>query len=103
MLSIPKTMDYFRSKWNIYQSNLKQKHKDEKRHYCKLCDVACKSPYDLRKHFYTQKHECEMKGFTKGGISEDKTNNGIRFRWKENGKKMSKSWYYGKKEIRKKQ
>ena len=44
-----------------------------------------------------------MKGFTKGGISEDKTNNGIRFRWKENGKKMSKSWYQGKKEIRKKQ
>jgi len=78
------------TKWNIYQRNLKQKHKEEKRHYCEKCDVAFKSPYDLRTHLNTRKH----KGISKGCISDDKVNSVFRFRWSENGKRRVKSFSY---------
>ena len=39
-----------------YQAAFNKRVREEKRHYCEVCDTACAKPHELKKHFETKKH-----------------------------------------------
>lgn len=49
--------------------NFKNKVRDEKRHYCKLCDIAFDTPKKLQRHIDGYRHQLKQKSFDKYGES----------------------------------